>query len=312
MTAGVSVPFSQVVSALTRVAGGPRSMRVVLVVATLVVACAADVLTPVELSLASLYLVPLAITTWAFGGRAGLLLAVAAGACALVVERWGAHPYSADYYAYWAACVRITLFAAFVWALDHVKLARDVLLVQSQRDTLTGLYNRRAFTELAQAELQRARRFGRPTSVVFIDVDDFKRQNDTHGHLEGDRILEAIGRALQHGRRFDVPARMGGDEFVLLMPETDEAAAALAFARLHERAIDELARTGHQVTFTAGVATFAVAPDSIADLLRAADQVLYEGKRSGKDSVRAWSQAHDSRAPAAEPAGKTATRESTA
>ena len=286
MNAPVSEPFSHVMSALTHVDEWRPAARVALVASTLAVACAADLLTPVELSLACFYLVPLAIATWTFGGRIGLLLAVTAGACALVVEKWGVAPYSSGGHAYWAAAVRITLFAAFVWALHHVKLAREILLVQSRHDPLTGLYNRRAFTELALVELRRARRFGRPTSVVFLDVDDFKAHNDVHGHLEGDRVLEALGRVLQQGRRFDIAARMGGDEFVLLMPETSGDAASAALERVRLLAVEELRQRGHHVTFTAGVATFDVAPDAVADILRAADELLYEGKRSGKASVR--------------------------
>jgi diguanylate cyclase (GGDEF)-like protein len=280
-------PFSRVLTALTRIAGWRARTRVALVAASFALACAADLLTPVELSLACFYLVPLAIATWAFGDRPGFLLAIAAGTCALAVEKWGVQPYSSDVHAYWAAGVRITLFAAFVWALDQVKVARSVLLIQSQRDGLTGLYNRRAFTELAQAELRRAKRYGRPTSVVFLDVDDFKEHNDVHGHLEGDRVLATLGRVLQSGRTFDVAARMGGDEFVLLMPETGGDAALAVLERVRQLVVEELRQVGQYVTFTAGVATFEVAPDTVADILRAADDLLYEGKRTGKDSVRA-------------------------
>ncbi|WP_227470389.1 GGDEF domain-containing protein [Massilia sp. YMA4] len=156
-------------------------------------------------------------------------------------------------------------------------------------DPLTGIANRRKMTDAIAAELERARRFQHPLALLMVDIDHFKRINDTFGHDVGDRAIVAMANLLTASlRTIDMAARFGGEEFVVLMPETDEAVAAVAAERLREAAsaIRLPAGDGSDVvlTVTIGVAA-ARADDSPSALLVRADKALYRGKKSGRNRV---------------------------
>lgn len=185
----------------------------------------------------------------------------------------------------WAVAIQSLLDMTCVGALFYYARANRTLGAQAERDALTGLYNRRAFVRLAEVERRRSRRHGRPLSLAFIDLDGFKRVNDEKGHLEGDRLLASFGRILEGGRTSDVAARIGGDEFVLLMPETDRESAVAAIDRIRWRATLEPGTSGNGVAFSTGIAAFTCAPESVETLLEAADGLLREAKRSRTSSV---------------------------
>jgi diguanylate cyclase (GGDEF)-like protein len=185
----------------------------------------------------------------------------------------------------WAVAAQTLLDVACVGSLVYFARANRKLVAQAERDGLTGLYNRRAFTRIAEAERRRSCRNGRPMCLAFIDLDDFKRVNDDMGHLEGDKVLSTFARILQGGRASDVAARLGGDEFVLLMPETDRNEALAAIDRIQWRAALDPGTGGKGVAFTTGIAAFPCAPNSVRAMLDAADTLLREAKHSRKSSV---------------------------
>jgi diguanylate cyclase (GGDEF)-like protein len=159
----------------------------------------------------------------------------------------------------------------------------------SGTDDLTNLPNRRAFTDAATAELVRARRSGRALAVALVDIDDFKLVNDTYGHSAGDRVLRGVADLLrEHFREIDRPARFGGDEFAVLLPETDLAGAHEAA----ERFVTALAGCEfgdgrdrlRGITASAGIS--AAADRDLDVLLEAADRALYRAKKHGKNQVR--------------------------
>jgi len=158
----------------------------------------------------------------------------------------------------------------------------------SRTDPLTGLANRRALLELLEHERQRVRRQPGSFAVVLLDVDHFKQFNDRHGHEVGDRVLVGVAGALRSGARaVDLAARWGGEEFLVLLPNSDATAAQEAAARLRERVRGlEIAGTDGplKVTATFGVAASRDGEDADA-LLRRADAALYRGKQSGRDRV---------------------------
>jgi diguanylate cyclase (GGDEF)-like protein len=168
-------------------------------------------------------------------------------------------------------------------ALRNARLHR---LVERQAitDELTGLANRRHFTAVLQEELALAERRGTPVAVVLSDLDDFKGVNDRFGHLAGDDVLKAFADTLRRSlREIDLPARIGGEEFAILLPQSDAAAARLVAERLRRtvRTLDGLPR---RVTASFGVAAYPQA-GSAEELLLTADVSLYQAKEGGRDRV---------------------------
>src|SRR6202522_2652948 len=153
---------------------------------------------------------------------------------------------------------------------------------QSITDGLTGIKTRRFFWEALSAEWKRASRSGRPFSVVLIDLDKFKEVNDTMGHFEGDLVLARLGRLLeQKSRQQNVVARYGGDEFIVLMPETGPDQAIVLAERLRQWIAGDPMLNEHKITGSFGVASFPMHGFSIEDIIRVADAGMYVSKRSG-------------------------------
>ncbi len=159
-------------------------------------------------------------------------------------------------------------------------------------DWLTGLYNRRHFETLAQAELARSQRYMRPLTLLMLDIDHFKAVNDTYGHATGDRVLQALATVcLATKRDADVAARLGGEEFALLLPETT-AGAAVQFAERLRQQIRDCAPVVNgeklPITVSIGIAGSSLTTSGVQPLLNNADQALYEAKRSGRNRVVMW------------------------
>lgn len=182
------------------------------------------------------------------------------------------------------------------------------LLELSQTDPLTSLRNRRAFDERLQVAFEHARRYERPLSIAMVDVDHFKSINDTHGHDTGDAVLRAVAKIIGTGtRQTDFAARVGGEEFAILLPETP-LFEALQFGEKLRSLIASGPVAGHKVTVSIGIASM---PHSqlpgTAELFRAADQALYRAKTNGRNRVEIERRRHCRKANAA-PAGAFAVR----
>ena len=167
-------------------------------------------------------------------------------------------------------------------ALSNARLV-DRLERQAAEDPLTGLANRRAFYRNCATELSRAQRARSSMSIVMLDLDDFKAINDEHGHPYGDQVLIGAADALRAAiRGLDTAARMGGEEFAILLPDTD-AEAAHEIAERARRAIARVPVADGTLSCSAGVATASPKDTSPADLLALADEALYHAKRLGRD-----------------------------
>jgi diguanylate cyclase (GGDEF)-like protein len=168
----------------------------------------------------------------------------------------------------------------------HNAFVFQKLQQQSITDGLTGIKTRRFFWEALSAEWKRASRSGRPFSVVLIDLDKFKEVNDTMGHFEGDLVLARVGRLLeQKSRQSNVVARYGGDEFIILMPETGPDQSAVLAERLRQWLASDPMLAEHKITGSFGVASFPTHGFSIDDVIRVADAGMYVSKRSGGNLV---------------------------
>ncbi len=157
------------------------------------------------------------------------------------------------------------------------------------RDGLTGLFNRRKFSEEADRECARARRYARPLALILFDVDHFKQVNDRYGHLRGDAVLQKIAAAVSELTRTEqVVARIGGEEFAILCPEVNAAGAAVLAERIREKVAaleHEDGTRRFQATISLGIAEWGDAFEDQGALLAAADAALYRSKEGGRNRV---------------------------
>ncbi len=156
---------------------------------------------------------------------------------------------------------------------------------RATHDVLTGLINRRAFVEAGATESARARRYRHSLAVAFLDLDNFKQLNDTHGHQTGDNALRAAALAATGAlRNSDIVARLGGDEFAILLPETGFAAAQEVGEKL-SKAVNGALSIFPPVACSIGVACFEKSDRQFSEMLQAADELMYEVKANCKGSV---------------------------
>lgn len=175
------------------------------------------------------------------------------------------------------------------------KRLQDRLQKLAITDDLTGVYNRRHFIELAHFELERAVRFKHPLALALLDIDYFKFINDTYGHATGDQVLVAFAKTCQtHIRAIDVFARFGGDEFILLLPETDQEQARDAIERLRLALSTELPDLSDNlvaitITITSGISILASSEETFETILSRADHALYHAKKAGRNRTVVYS-----------------------
>jgi diguanylate cyclase (GGDEF)-like protein len=227
-----------------------------------------------------------------------VVVSVLTGIMSLVVDAWLGHVTTEIHadaslpVSVWNACMRLWLFFPVVYLAANLRRHLDRERRFARLDPLTGIHNGRAFSEEAERFLALAKRKEQPVTVVFIDLDDFKKVNDAHGHSGGDRILCAVAQTLlKCTRPYDLVARLGGDEFCVLLPDTGAAAARGFMSQASERLEREAAQGNWQVSFSVGVATFRIPPMTVDIALGAADELMYQAKRAGKRQIvyREWS-----------------------
>jgi diguanylate cyclase (GGDEF)-like protein len=234
------------------------------------------------------YLFPTALVAWVAGWELGVLLAVTSTVALWLADWFGATPTSpAAAIIVWNAMMRLVLLLIVTRILSALRHTLDREKDFARTDHVTDLPNRRAFFDMAQVNLYQAHRYKRPLTVAHIDVDNFKTVNDRLGHSEGDSLLRLIARTLQRNMRaVDMVARLGGDEFAILLPETHSESAQAALARIQHELTAMMRHFGWAVTFSIGVVTFMRPPSTVDELLKGADDLMYEVKRSNKNAVK--------------------------
>jgi diguanylate cyclase len=174
-------------------------------------------------------------------------------------------------------------------AMEALRGARDEAQRQAATDSLTGIANRRHFVELAERLIAQSMRYGRPCTLLVVDVDRFKTTNDTHGHAAGDAVLRSIVSVLKRTlRESDLLGRLGGDEFAVLLPETSLAMALVTAERLRGAVQNEASQSEIRdltLTVSIGVAALDEIARSLDAIHRKADAALYEAKRRGRNRV---------------------------
>jgi diguanylate cyclase (GGDEF)-like protein len=246
-----------------------------------------DLLTGHDLAFSLFYLLPVSAAAWYASPRLGYTMAglCAVTLCAADVLDGPLLPNPVIYV--WNMLIVAAFFVVVTALLAALRLALERERQLARTDFLTGALNVRAFAEVAHAELSRARRYHRPLSIAYLDLDDFKLVNDRLGHSVGNQVLRAVVHAVRRNLRVsDAVARLGGDEFALLLPETGEEAVRGVVPKVQKSVLDHMARHAWPVTLSIGVLTCERPPATVDELLRQVDALMYEVKNGGKNGVR--------------------------
>ena len=175
----------------------------------------------------------------------------------------------------------------------EIRVLEDALY-SLRYDSLTGLYSRRTFDEVFVREIERANRYGKELSVLFLDLDDFKQVNDTFGHLAGDEALEHVARIVMGEiRTIDIASRYGGEEIVVVLPETGKAAAFVVGERIREKVESMKLDYKDQIinlTISGGIATLPIDATDSKELIANADIAVYKAKEAGKNNIVIYSE----------------------
>lgn len=245
-----------------------------------------DWITGIDVRVVAVYFIPMAFAGWRLKRRGAVLGAAGAAVVWLLAQHSGGVRYA--HQAIWVVNL-FTQGAAFLTVGGLVAVLTERLAAEetlSRTDALTGLQNRRGLAEQAVIALAMCRRHAWPVSLACIDLDNFKRANDSHGHAAGDRVLVACAEVLRSSlRASDLAARLGGDEFAILLPETPLDQAVKLMDSIRRQLAEHVALRAVGVTATVGVVTDERSSMAIDELLAHADGGLYEGKRRGKDHV---------------------------
>jgi len=246
----------------------------------------ADYLTGTEIRITPLYFLPLMLAAWRFGRTTALAMALLVTVSWAVTLFLGGRVYSQT----WIWPVNLIAQAGvFLVVALLVSGLRDALQRErdyARTDPLTGLPNRRSFYERVGSVLAVCHRNSQPATLAYVDLDNFKQVNDSLGHHKGDVLLKKVADVMNETlRSSDVAARIGGDEFVVLLPETGEVEAAAALEKVRsrlERAEDLVA---NDVTVSIGAVTYLLAPSDVTRMIKAADKVMYRVKAAHKNNV---------------------------
>jgi len=224
-----------------------------------------------------------------YAGTSLLIAGLAVLACGLAMLRVQRQVWPFDC----AALILIALLAQFIFVFipmfRRIGTYSGEIIRLATTDPLTALANRRGFLERSEIEHMRARRFHRPLCLLMIDADHFKRVNDTHGHEAGDLVLKSLAKSfLATLRETDMVARLGGEEFAVLLPETDLQGAAYAAERLRLRVAQGSVKfrgKAIKVTVSIGVTLVKNEPGGIEEALHAADELMYRAKSIGRNCI---------------------------
>ncbi|MBI3323253.1 MAG: diguanylate cyclase [Candidatus Omnitrophica bacterium] len=265
----------------------PKAASIAAALSVLALVGVADLYTGPEVSLDAFYLIPVALIAWFVGAGAGIAISVA-GAVLWLAADTGLRPETVlQHVPYWNAFMRLAIFLTVTGLLVPLKAEADLEKASPRADYLTKAANKRSFLTQAELEIQRSHRYRHPFTLVYLDIDNLRFVNSRMGHTAGDTLLQEVARILkQKTRATDLVGRMGGDEFAMLLPETQSEAAQIVVRRLQRHLLDTVEKNEWPVSFSFGVATFVRPPGTAEEMLKKGDALLSAAKESGRNIVK--------------------------
>lgn len=240
-----------------------------------------------DYSLIVFYLIPVSLTAWFVSRYTGIVFCVLAVAVRVAVdESTSSFSFSHSVLHYWNELIELLFLLLMSVLFSALKENLENEKVLASHDPLTGALNRRSFFDLAEHEINRSHRYDLPFTVAYVDLDNFKNVNDNLGHRTGDEVLVTVVSTIRANiRSTDILARFGGDEFVILLPETSGEAATVFLNKMLNHLNGAVAQKNWPVTFSIGAATYIQTPQSIDEAVQQADELMYSVKRGGKNRL---------------------------
>ena len=246
-----------------------------------------DYQTGPNISLIMFYVMPVILVTWYVGTRGGVFISIMAAIAWFVADTMAPPPYEHPVIPFWNVTEKFGFFLLVTFFLSTLKHSFEREKELARTDYLTGVANGRCFSEFVEGEIRRTHRYGHSFSVAYLDIDNFKRINDTEGHYAGDLLLIKVAETISYNvRSVDLVARLGGDEFVVMMPETGRNDADIAIKKVQQKLLEVMNRNNWPVTFSIGLATYMKPPESFDSMIKKVDDLMYSVKVSGKNNIR--------------------------
>lgn len=240
-----------------------------------------------DYSLIVFYMIPVSLTAWFVSKRSGMFFCFLA-----LIVRFTADELVAPSLLnnsslhYWNEGIELVFLLIMSLLFSALRKNFDSEKNLASTDPLTGILNRRSFFNLAEYELNRSRRYGLPFTIAYIDLDNFKYINDQFGHHIGDELLMLVSSTIiGNTRSTDITARIGGDEFVIMLPETPSSSAITLFNKLHGQLQEQMDAKRWNVTFSIGAVTYLNPPATVDEMVRRADKLMYDVKHGGKNRL---------------------------
>jgi len=244
-----------------------------------------DYLTAPQVEFSICYIIPVSYFSWFFNRRAGMSAAVTGAVMLLIVNPSNQSVQRSVWYA--NALTWFGLYTFIVLVISELKSLYAREKERSLTDDLTKVPNRRAFYEYLTIEKNRDRRYGLELTLAYLDLDKFKALNDRLGHAIGDRVLIRVASVMRDTvRQTDFVARIGGDEFAVLFPQTGLEAAGIVLRKLQQMLDQTMHKHGWDISFSIGAVTFRHPPDSVQEMVAKADEVMYSVKRNGANGLK--------------------------
>jgi diguanylate cyclase (GGDEF)-like protein len=241
-----------------------------------------------DISFNIFFLLPVGIAAWFVGLRSGILVSViSAISCYLADTVFTGIKHENTAVPIWNSTAGLVFFLLLAFLLYILRRELGIHRTLAMEDFLTKASNSRAFYNYARIEVARIKRDKKPLTIVYLDIDNFKQINDTYGHNVGDEVLVAFVNAVRKNiRATDAVGRLGGDEFAILLPEMGAAGVGPFIEKLRKIISTEMSGKGWILNYSAGVLTCTRPPDSVNEMIRMADDAMYEVKKQGKNGVK--------------------------